>query len=191
MAGFGLRLVRSQGMEGYSGNLFEYPINPANTSPIFTGDVVALSAGFVREATLGGTVASQNDFPILGVFAGCRYVDTDGSYVFKNQWNGAPGRSEIFGHIAIPPVGLFFIRGAAGQVYTQAHIGVRKGVLWNAGSVKYGDSRLTLGAAGANVATGPLFVHRLAQLPGNNFNSPEPIFEVSVIRQQGLGTEAT
>jgi hypothetical protein len=190
MAGFGLRLVRSQGMEGYSGNLFEYPISPANTSPIFTGDVVALSAGFVREATLGGT-ADQNNIGILGVFAGCRYVDDDGSYVFKNQWNGGAGRSEIFGHIAIPPVGLFFIRGAAGQVYTQADIGVRKGVLWNAGSVKYGDSRLTLGAAGANVATGPLFVHRLAQLPGNTFASPEPIFEVSVIRQQGLGTEAT
>lgn len=190
MAGFGLRLVRSQGMEGYSGNLFEYPISPANTSPIFTGDVVALNAGFVREATLGGT-AAQNDIPILGVFAGCRYIDDDGSYVFKNQWNGGAGRSEIFGHIAIPPVGLFFIRGAAGQVYTQADIGTRKGVLWNAGSVKYGDSRLTLGAAGASVATGPLFVHRLAQLPGNTFASPEPIFEVSIIRQQGLGTEAT
>jgi hypothetical protein len=188
MAGFGLRLAKSQGMEGYTGNLIEFDVDPANTDPIFTGDVVTFAGGFVQEATEGGTIASQNDFSILGVFMGCRFVDADGGFEFKNQWNGGAGRSDIKATVAVPAHGMFWIKGQAGATYTQADIGTRKGVLYNVGSTQYGDSRMTLGAPGASVATGPLIVHRLAPLPGNTFASDEPIFEVSVARSAGYGT---
>jgi len=175
-------------MEGFTGNSFEYAIDPADTDKIFTGDLVNLASGYAQEATQGGTIGSLNDFAVLGVFTGCRYVASDGSYTFRNYWDGAAGKTNAFAMVAIPVNSLFHIKGAVGQTYTQADIGVRKGVLYNAGSTKFGDSRVTLGAAGATVATGPLFVHGLAKLPGNSFSSAEPIFEVSVVRQLGFGS---
>lgn len=181
MAAMGLRLVRSQGMEGFSGNLNEFPIDPTNANSIFTGDPVILNAGFVEEATGG---AGNNDFDIVGVFMGCRFVGVDGSYEFRNHWDGGAGREQIFAHVAMPPHSLFHIRGAGGG-YTQADIGTRKGMVYNAGSTIYGDSRSSLGAAGASVATGPLLVHRLVDLPGNTFDLDDPVFEVSIVRDQG------
>ena len=188
MAGFGLRLCQTMGMtDGYAGGLKEMLIDPADTNPIFTGDPVALTAGYVEEAT---GAASNNDFSIYGVFMGCRYVDADGSYVFKNRWDGGAGRTEIKAHVAIPMNGTFLIKGTTGQVYTQADIGVRKGVVYAAGSTQSGDSRISLGAAGATVATGPLMVQGLAELPGNSFAIDEPVFLCTVVRQSAFFTAA-
>jgi hypothetical protein len=182
MAGMGLRLVRSQGMEGISGNLNEFDIDPTNSNPIFTGDVVAFDGnGFVEEAT---GAAANDDFDILGVFMGCRYVDADGDYEFRNHWDGAANRVNVVAHVAVPPHSMFWIRGAAGTTYTRAAtLGKRFGVVYNAGTPLYGDSRLTLGAAAA--ATGPLLIHRLVDLPNNTFDSDEPWFECSIVRPQG------
>ena len=186
MAGFGLRLGKSQGMEGYTGNLIEFDVDPTNTNPIFTGDIVSWDgAGFVEEATQSGSLG--DDLSILGVFMGCRFVEADGDYEYKNQWNGGAGRTDIKAHVAIPAHGMFWIKGDVAGGYTQADIGTLKGVLYNVGSTQYGDSRMTMGAAGATIATGPLMVHRLAALPGNTFASAEPIFEVSVVRSSGYG----
>lgn len=182
MAGFGIRLVRSAGMEGYTGNFNEFSIDPANTDPIFTGDPVLMNAtGFVEEAT---GAADNADFDIWGIFMGCRYVDAEGSIKFRQFWSGEAGASLIKAHVAMPPHGMFYIKGEAGVTYTQANtIGRRFGVNYAAGSTRYGDSRITLGDAAA--ATGPLLVHRLADLPGNSWQSAEPVFEVAIVRPEG------
>lgn len=182
MAGFGIRLVRSAGMEGITGNLNDFAIDPANTNPIFTGDPVLIGAtGFAQEATGG---ANNNDFDIWGVFMGCSYVDAEGSIRFRHFWNGVAGSTEVRAHVAMPPHSVFYIKGTAGTTYTRAGtVGKRFGVVYAAGSTLYGDSRISLGTATA--ATGPLVVHRLADLPGNTFDIDEPVFEVSVVRQQG------
>lgn len=188
MAGNGLRLARSQGGEGYSGNLTEFSISPSNTGAIYTGDIVLLgSNGFIDEAS---GRSSSNDFSTTGVFMGVRYQGSDGSYVFRNYWDGGVGRSNIVASVALPINGLFYIKGTAGQTYTQADIGTRKGIVYAAGNAQYGDSRISLGAAGATVATGPLYVHRLAPLPGNTFASAEPVFEVSVVRSAASAIDA-
>jgi hypothetical protein len=184
-SGFGLRLVRSQGMEGYTGNLHEFPIDPANDDPIFTGDVVKLVGGLLVEAS---GLASGAAFIPCGVFAGCRFVDTDGSIRFRQFWDGGPGRKNIVAHVAQPVSGVFYIRGADGVVYTQAAIGARYGIVYAAGSPMYGDSRITLGAAPA--AAGPLIVHRVAPLPGNALGSNMPIFEVAMVQQQLTAADA-
>ena len=183
MAGFGLKIVRSQGPEGFSGNTNEYDIDPANTGTIFTGDPVILNAnGFVAEATGGATNA---DFNILGVFVGCRFVDSDGSYRFRQFWSGGAGRTLCKAFIALPPVGMFVIKGAAGTTYTRAGtFGRRFGMTYAPGSTVYGDSRSSLGAATA--VTGPLLVHSLADLPKNSFSVPEPLFLCSIARPQGF-----
>ena len=181
MAGIGLRLVKQSGMvDGYTGGLNEFPIDPDNDQPIFTGDPVWLDAsGFVEEA-IGAQAAG--DFTIAGVFAGCRYVDTDGSIKFRNQWDGVAGRSDVIATIAIPFGGVFHVRGAAGTDYgAAAYAGIRFGMVYNAGDAQTGDSRSTLSAATA--AAGPLLVQRLVDLPNNNLDD-EPLFECAIVRQQ-------
>lgn len=182
MAGFGLKLLRSVGPDGFTGNQIEYDISPSNTNPIYAGDLVRLSGGFVIEAT---GAANNNDFSPLGVFLGCRYVDSNGSFKFKRFWDGAAGRTGIKAMIAVPEGATFLIKGTAGSTYTQANtIGARFGVTYTAGSTVYGDSRVRLGASSAG--TGPLMVHRLVDAPYNAFNATEPLFEVVVVRKQGF-----
>jgi catechol 2,3-dioxygenase-like lactoylglutathione lyase family enzyme len=178
--GFGLRLVKSQGMEGYTGNLNEFAISPANPGKIFTGDLVKLAGGFIDEASGRATGGA---FIPCGVFMGCKFVDSDGSIRFRQFWDGAAGRTNILADVAQPPHGIFYIRGAAGTTYAAATtVGARYGIAYAAGSPMYGDSRVTLGAA--VIATGPLIVHRLAPLPDNKWGNGMPIFEVSMIQQQ-------
>lgn len=181
MAGFGLKTLRSVGPDGYVGNQTEYDINPSNADPIFRGDLVALSSGFIIEAT--GGVANA-DFSPLGVFLGCRYEDADGSFEFKPFWDGNSGRSNIKAMVAVPPGTSFLIKGDPTGTYTQASIGARFGVTYAAGSTVYGDSRVRLGAAPA--ATGPLLVQRLVDAPFNSFSVSEPLFEVVFARTQGF-----
>ena len=186
MAGFGLRLVKSMGMEGTTGNLIEFDIDPDNTNPIFTGDPVLLNGGFVEEVSGGGSTADYAG-PVLGVFMGCRYAAADGDYEFKNQWNGQAGASDVRAHIAIPAGALFWVKEAAGSSLPRTAIGNRYGLAYNAGSAAYGDSRFTLGAA--NVAGGVQLL-RPAPLPGNVIGSGETIWEVNVIASQGYAADA-
>lgn len=181
MAGFGLKPLRSVGPDGYVGNQIEYDIGPSNANPIFTGDLVALSGGLIVEAT---GAANNADFSPLGVFRGCRYVDSDGSFVFKPFWDGGAGRTNIKAMVAIPAGATFLIKGNPSGNYTQASIGARFGVTYAAGSTVYGDSRIRLAAAPA--ATGPLLVQRLVDAPYNSFDANEPLFEVVFARTQGF-----
>lgn len=185
MAGFGIRLVRSAGMEGFTGNTFHFPVNPANTGPIFTGDPVRFdAAGFIVEASGG---ADNNDFDILGTFMGCQYVDANGGVVFSPVWPGGAGATEIMAYVAMAPHSLYIIKGEAGATYTRANtVGKRFGVSYAPGRLMYGESGVTLGAVTA--ATGPLIVQGLARFPDNTWDSEEPIFEVSIMRPQGSAT---
>jgi hypothetical protein len=174
-------------MEGSTGNLHDFPINPANTDPIYWGDLVNFNGGYVEEAT---GAANNNDFDILGVFQGCKYVEAGGSFRFARMWNGQVGATQIMAQIALPAGATFLIRGTDGQTYTAADIGRRKGVVYAAGVPATGQSRVTLGAAGATVATGPLRVLGQVDLPdGIPDASLAPWFEVAIIRSV-LGTAA-
>lgn len=180
MAGFGLRLARSQGMEGFTGSLIEFDIDPTNANAIFTGDPVVLNGGYLVAATSASAA-------ILGIFMGCKYHDNDGDVEFKNRWDGGTGRSMIKAHVAMPPHGMCWIKGEAGVDFQQAtSVGAAHPFVINAGNNAYGDSRWTLGAPGA----GPVVVHRLVDLPGNNWGTDEPILEVSVNLQQGTFNDA-
>lgn len=182
MAGQGLRLVRSQGMEGFTGNLIEFPIDPTDTQEIYYGDVVNWAAdGFITE---GSGAANNDDFDILGVFAGCRYHDSDGSVEHRMHWDGGANRTNIRGSIAMPAHGMFKVRGNSGGTYTRANtIGHRFGVRYVAGSASTGMSAVTLGLAAAG--TGPLLVHSLLDIPHNAFTSTEPWFLCTIVRPEG------
>lgn len=177
----GMRFLRSAGMEGSTGNLREFDISPSNTGKIYTGDAVRLSSGFIVEAS---GAADNNDFTIAGIFSGCRYIDVDGSVKFSPRWDGVAGRTQIKAQVIVPDNALFLIRGTTGQTYTQADIGVRKGIVYVAGNDANGQSKITLGAAGATVATGPLMVTGRVDV-----GDGAAWFEVSILRNQ-LGYNA-
>lgn len=183
MAGFGLRLGRSQGMEGYTGNTNEFLIDPTYADTIYTGDVVVLNGGYVEEAS--GNTAGAITGPILGVFNGCRYIDAEGGYEFRNQWDGGAGRSEIYAMIAMPPHQNFHAKLSAPG--SAADVGTRRGLVYAAGSPQYGDSRVLVGAV---AATGPVVIQRLANLPGNSWASAQPIVEVSIVAQAATYNDA-
>lgn len=185
MAGFGFKLGRSQGMEGFTGNLNEFPIDPADTNSIFTGDPVILTAaGVVTEAS-GNSAGDLAAAPVLGIFMGCRYVDVDGDYEFRNFWDGNTGRSNVVAHVALPPHQLYYVKMTAAA--TQAAVGTRRLINYAAGSTQYGDSRVRLGAVNA---AGPFLIHRLAPLPGNAWTNAEPIVEAACVAQQGTFASA-
>lgn len=178
--GFGLKLIRSTGMDGFTGNQESFPIQPSNTSPIFTGDLVRLDGGWIVEAS---GAEDNADFSALGVFQGCRYVDSNGDFVYRSFWDGAANRENIEAYVGQPDGAMFLIKGAPDTNYSQSAIGGRFGVAYSAGSTIYGDSRVTLAATPA--ATGPLLVHRLHRTPNNDFDTDGPVFEVSIARKQG------
>jgi hypothetical protein len=150
----GFRLARSKGMEGSTGNLRDFPINPANTTPIFRGDLVTLTSGYVAKSA-GGAGAK-----ILGIFWGCKYTDAEGGIAFRKTWNGVTGSTNIQAQVAVLPAGATMLVGAnPAQVYTAADVGTLKpAAAGSGGNALTGQSSQMLGNAGATVATAPLIV---------------------------------
>lgn len=174
MAGNGFRLARSQGVEGMCGNLRDYPVNPANNTPIFRGDLVTLTGGYVEAAPAAAATK------ILGIFWGCKFEAPDGSIEFENYWDGGANRTNIQAQVALLPAGATaLVKGAEGQVYTQGDIGTRKVFTSNAGDIRTGMSRAVLGPAGSDVAGAPLIVQQKIDLPDNG-NDKGDWFEVSL-----------
>jgi hypothetical protein len=154
MPEMGFRLARSMGMEGSTGNLHEFPIDPTNTTAIFRGDLVTLSGGYVE-----GVAGAAGD-QVLGIFWGCRYVDDEGGITFKKTWNGVAGSSDIQAHVSVMPAGATMLVAVdPTEVYTAADVGTKKpAAAGSGGNALNGQSSMILGAAGATVATAPLVV---------------------------------
>lgn len=177
MAGFGLRIAKSQGMEGFTGNTSNFPISTSNTNPMFVGDPVVLSGGFCQAATVAAN-------PILGVFLGWEDEGVEAPYGSKGQpfnrnWTATDGAraNSPSAKVAIPSHAMFWIKGESGVNFAAAtSIGAAHPFVINAGDAAYGDSRWTLGAPGP----GACIVHRLVDMPGNSWGTGGPILEVSV-----------
>lgn len=150
-------------MEGSTGNLHEFPIAPGNSTKIYRGDMVSLAAGFVvRGAATAGT-------KYLGIFWGCRYTAANGDVTFAKSWDGATGRTGVMAHIAILPAGATaMVKGTDGGVYTDADIGTRKILVAAAGDDRTEQSRETLAAPGATVATAAFIVLGRIDIPGES-----------------------
>ncbi len=188
MAGFGLRIAKSQGMEGFTGNTQNFPLSTSNTNPIFVGDPVVLSGGFVIAAT--GTATA-----ILGAFMGWEDMGVETPYgvkgrQFNRYWSATSGGTADtpVAKIAMPPHGLFWVKGDSGVTFAAAtSIGAAHPFVINAGNAQYGDSRVALGAPGA----GALIVHRLVDIPGNTWGDTEPLLEVSANLQTATFASAS
>lgn len=167
---FGFKLVAPLGQsENVGGIAGEYTINASNTTAMYVGDPVKLVNGELALADPGDAV--------VGVFAGCTYVDADGSKRFKQYWDGAAGRSNITARVTGTD-GKFLVEMDAAQGNAAVTmIGTRRNHVNNAGTPATGTSGAVLGAASAS---GTFFVEGFPDYPNNTLGQASQQFLVSI-----------
>ena len=115
---YGLLPISYGGYQYNTGGFEEYPIDPSYATKIFTGDIVKLTNdyGVVRNTNtevptpLILTNAPATTIPTnqaLGVFVGCRYVDTNGTPQYAQHYPGSG--TEAFAFVVTDPNAVFKI----------------------------------------------------------------------------------
>lgn len=100
---FGFRPVGKVGSNYDNEGLTQYKISNDYATPIFQGDAVTLSGGFLAIATAGN--------PIVGVFQGCFYVDpTSGKPTWKNYYPGDVAQNGIVALVNDDPNAQFLVQ---------------------------------------------------------------------------------
>jgi hypothetical protein len=93
----GLTPTRKQGANYNSGGFNTYPIANGYASDIGEGDPVQLTGGEIELAT--------NALAVIGVFKGCRYIDSNGQLQYKTNFTAgvsSQGGKEVEGGYSQP-----------------------------------------------------------------------------------------
>lgn len=158
----------------------EYQINTSGTTgfndTIRKGDVVKLNTDGTVE------IAAGADTGLLGVFAGCEYIDASGNVVFADQWTASTAvqtGSKIKAHVYDDPNVTFEVTSDATTVSAQAMVGANAD--FNAGtgssttqrSGAYLDVTTGLGSATANFR-----ILGIVDVVGNTVGNTNTRFEV-------------
>ena len=136
-------------LKGGTIRLQKYNIASALAADIKSGDCVFLT-GSGKQIDL---VDAGTDTPIVGVFQGVRYRDTDGSYIYRKDW--VSGTTTLNSDDAVAMVvddpNVVFEVQASGSI-AAADIGQQADIAYTAGSSLLGTSKAELGApaSGAN-----------------------------------------
>jgi len=153
---YGLKAVNKIGGTPYAGSTTGFLINPAGSAAsIYNGSPVYLTAdGYLAVATATGADAGTNGFPvgtantgIVGVFAGCSYVNAQGQLIFSQYYpTGVTG--VITGQVIVDPDVVFQVQSAG----TCAQNTVGANVFFSTGAVATGST--TTGNSTASVVAG-------------------------------------
>lgn len=181
---YGLKPVRLLGGQPYAGATSQYPIDTANGTAIYTGDIVILqSTGYVTKLAATDTATL-----IVGVFMGCSYTNaTTGQKTFA-QYAPATPPSDCVAYVVDDPDVVFKTAVCtAGSTtlngLTFAAVGTKGAVVLNAGSTATGNSKFAINAAvEASSTTLPLKV--IGVVP-ETVNSSGSSTEVLVIFNPG------
>jgi hypothetical protein len=160
-APFGLRPVGH--IAGGDVRLQEYSIASAYNTNIFQGDVVELTGTGTNVA-----LAAAENVDNLGVFWGCRYVDSSGNQVFKNYWPADTVGTNIVALVYDDPMTMFEC-----QTDTLAAADVGTLVDWNAGTGSTTTGVSGLYAVGSVTGTSGkgLRVKKLVPRPDNAYGA--------------------
>jgi len=92
-----------------------YKIQSGYASNIFTGDAVALSSQYLN---VGGTSGS-----LLGIFAGCKYIASDGSVKFSPYWpasTATSGSADVTAYVYDDPNITYRVQASVDLAYVDA-----------------------------------------------------------------------
>lgn len=154
---YGFKPVSLLGGQAYVGSTRMYPVDTANGTAIYTGDVVILQAA----GTVTKLVATDTATLIVGVFAGCSYTNTNTNQKVFSQYCPTTPPADIQAYIVDDPDVVFKVAVCtAGAVtlngLTQAAVGARAPVVLNAGSTATGNSKFAVNAAVDQTTTLPI-----------------------------------
>jgi len=110
----GFKLVGKLGSAPQNNGCTEYEIASGQSGSIFSGDPVQMLTG--------GTISVVNSattVKILGIFRGCKFVDTDGSITYKAHYpNGQTSTSTIIALVEDNPDNLYEVQSSGSLALT-------------------------------------------------------------------------
>lgn len=141
-AAFGFVPLRH--MSGYAPRANKYTIGSGYATSIFNGDMVVLAAdGEIEQAAATNT----NN---VGVFAGCSYTASDGSYVYSERWPASTVATDIIAYVYDDPYIVYKAQSAG--TTAQTNIGNCADIVVGTGSTITNQSAMEISgtmAAGA------------------------------------------
>ena len=174
-AAFGFVPIRH--MSGNAPRTNKYTIASELAENIFKGDlVIVIAAG-----TLTPHTATETNN--IGVFDGCSYTASDGSYVYSEYWPSGTTATDIIAYVYDDPYTVFKVQSAG--TTAQTNIGNCADVVAGAGSTVTGQSGFEIsGTMAAGIATCKILA--LHETPDNAFGA-NAVMEVT-INEHLLGT---
>jgi len=174
-AAFGFVPIRH--MSGNAPRTNKYTIASTLAENIFKGDLVII----VAAGTLTPHTATETNN--IGVFDGCSYTASDGSYVYSEYWPTGTTATNIIAYIYDDPYTVFKVQSAG--TTAQTNIGNCADVVAGAGSTVTGQSGFEIsGTMAAGIATCKILA--LYETPDNAFGA-NAVMEVT-INEHLLGT---
>jgi hypothetical protein len=165
----GLQPVRMLDGSAWTGALNSYQIVTTYATALYTGDPVTIGTSGYLEVGVAGS-------PIVGVFAGVKYIDSTGTAKFQSYWPGNPGvltGSTVEALVIDDPNVVFTIQetsgtGTAGTPLALADRGLNANFLYTAGTAATGQSAVSLNnATEADTSSLNLKILQLDPTPGN------------------------
>ena len=177
-AAFGFVPVRH--MSGNVPRANKYTIATGLAENIFTGDLcIIISTGYITPHT-------ATEVNNIGVFAGCSYTASDGSYVYSQYWPTGTSATNIIAYVYDDPYIVYRVQSAG--TTAQTNIGNCADVVAGAGSTTTGQSGFEIsGTMAAGTATCKIL--GLWESPDNAFGA-NAIMEVLInehILKDGAG----
>ena len=159
-AAFGFVPVRH--MSGYAPRANKYTITSGLAENIFTGDAVILAA----DGTLQPAAATEVN--IIGVFGGCSYTASDGSYVYSEYWPTGTVATDIIAYVYDDPYIVFKAQSAGTPA--QTNIGNCADIVAGAGSTTTGTSGFEISGTMA-AGTAQTKIVAIYDAPENSFGA--------------------
>jgi hypothetical protein len=153
---YGLIPINLIGGQVFAGATRQIPISSGETTAIYYGDVVNLTAeGTIRKMA---TTASGS---VVGVFLGCTFVDPTYGLTFRQYYPGALTNSTITAYVQDDPDALFKAAVCATGTTTISYlnrtdVNRNAALVQNSGSDATGDSRVAVNNASNTDSTLPL-----------------------------------
>lgn len=168
-APFGFRYAGRLDGSPPNAGLQQRQILSTNNAPIYFGDPVATSAGYIVQATAGAN-------PIAGVFAGCSYLSSSQNRLIHSPW--WPGVDAVAGSVNClvisDPQALFLVQATGGPL-TIADVDKNVQFTIGTGNQATGISGATANNPGAVTATHPFRMTGLVNTPmgtGGDLTTP-------------------
>ncbi len=163
-APFGFRPIMNADGSAWSGNQTLRRIVSTSTAALFYGDVVAvLNTGYITAGAASATTA-------LGIFAGCRYVNSGTGYMqWSKNWPGSGNNTaagDIDAYIIDAKQVVLEVQSTGASAITIADVGINADLVSSTGSQITGLSTHSINAT--NLATTSTFPFRIWAVPGSS-----------------------